>query len=350
MTDCPLSRQHPRPDSHPDSRPDSRHNHFPRADAARRCARDRAAAGLAAKWRADDALPGGICAAIDEVADLSPDRAIARLAPRLADRGWLRGRLEGALALLAADPFARPPLPLVGGGEGAGGLILVERGAVRLSLQLHSRESRAAPPAAALFVPGAAAVHVVAGAGAMLHLHHVEVDAGAASGQFTASTAARCHSDPPRALHAGETLILDTARSAFTVSGARPSDARGDVLLLELAVQPPSPLPIRSYDIATGRLIHVSASRRDSSFRTMALALLRSFHRADAAPLFVEATHADDFAARWNAVRELVALDPAAARPRLGTMAASDPHPEIRRAAAATLALYAPQEIAPCPA
>ena len=72
----------------------------------------------------------------------------------------------------------------------------------------------------------------------------------------------------------------------------------------------------------------------------MALTLLRHLGRTDAAPLFAEATQADDFALRWHAMRELVALDPAAALPRLTAMAAADPHPEVRRAAQATLALF----------
>lgn len=72
----------------------------------------------------------------------------------------------------------------------------------------------------------------------------------------------------------------------------------------------------------------------------MALTLLRHLGRTDAAPLFAEATQADDFALRWHAMRELVALAPAAALPRLTAMAAADPHPEVRRAAQATLALF----------
>lgn len=151
------------------------------------------------------------------------------------------------------------------------------------------------------------------------------------AGGFTASAAAPCRSERPRALCTGELIRLDTARQSWSLA-----DAARDVLLLELAVQPPSPLPIRAYDIASGRLFHVSASRRDSSFRQMALILLRHLGRTDAAPLFAAETRSEDFAARWHAMRELVALDPAAARPRLAAMAAADPHPEVRRAAAAT--------------
>jgi hypothetical protein len=236
--------------------------------------------------------------------------------------------------LLAADAFARPPLRIVGGGGVPGGMILAERGAIRLSLQLLPFETTA-PPATALFVPGRAAIRVLVAGGARLTLHHVALTATEEAGAFTAAGAAPCRNDPPRALLDGAMLRLDTARTSFTIAGPG-----RDVLLLELVVQPPSPLPMRSYDPGSGRLIHVSASRRDSSFRQMALGLLREMRRRDAASLFAAAVGAADFASRWAAMRDFVALDPAAAFPYLATMAAGDPHPDVRRAAASTLALY----------
>ncbi|WP_374525462.1 HEAT repeat domain-containing protein [Sphingopyxis sp.] len=323
----------------------SRHDHFPRHDPDR-CRRLRKAArGLESDWRTADAGPDGLVATIGALQDAPLDIVLHRLLPWLQHITWLRTRLAGALALLAVDPFARPPLRPVGGGEGAAGLILAERGHIRLSLQFHRVEQGGTQSSTAVFIPGAAAVRVLASGGAKLHRHHVALSEAEEAGLFSAATAAPCRSEPPRPLTDGELLCLDTTREAFSLA-----QASGDVLLLELAVQPPSPLPIRSYDIASGRLAHVSASRRDSSFRTMALALLRSFRRTDAAPLFAEATYTEDFAARWSALRELVALDPAAARPRVEAMAASDPHPEIRRAATATLALYPARKVEPCPA
>ena len=318
----------------------SRHYYFPRADAARRLAMRQAAGDLDTAWRAVDIAPGGLVAAIDALTGAPPDVAVTRLLPWLLDRQWLCGRLDAALALLAADPFARPPLRLVGGGDGgAGGLVLADRGAVRLTLQLRPVAATAPASAAAVFVPGRAALHILADGGASIRLHEVAVSAAEEGGGFTASAAASCRSDAPRPLCKGETLRLDTARQSFTLENGC-ARACGDVLLLELAVQPPSCLPIRAYDIASGRLTHVSASRRDSSFRAMALALLREFGRVDAAPLFAAETKAGDFAARWNAMRELVALDSATARPLLAAMAATDPHPEVRCAAAATHALF----------
>ncbi|KQZ77151.1 hypothetical protein ASE06_03330 [Sphingopyxis sp. Root214] len=314
----------------------SRHDHFPRANVARRLAMRRAVSDLDAAWRAADAAPDGLVTAIAALADASADVAIARLLPWLADTDWLRGRLDAALALLAADPFARPPMRMVGGSDGgAGGLVLADSGAIRLTLQLRPYTANSAAPGTAVFVPGRAAIHVLDCGGAELRAYAVAVSAAEEAGGFTASNAAPCLTQPPRPLRTGETLILDTARQSFTLQGTG-----HDVLLLELTVQPPSRLPIRAYDIASGRLTHISASRRDSSFRQMALALLRQLGRTDAAPLFIAETASEDFAARWNAMRELVALDPAAALPHLAAMAARDPHPEVRRAAAATHALF----------
>ncbi len=316
----------------------SRHDHFPRADTARRLAIRRAVSEMDAAWTTADTAPGGLLAAIDALADAAPNVAIDRLLPWLTDTHWLRDRLDAALALLAADPFARPPLRPVGGGNGGpGGVVLADRGAIRLTLQLWPFATHRPAPGPALFVPGRVALYILTSGGAQLCEHRVAVRVAEHAGGFTASAAARCHSDQPRPLRTGETLHLDTARESFTLL-----PGQGDVLLLELTVQPPSPLPIRAYDIASGRLLHVAASRRDSSFRQMALVLLRQLGRTDAAPLFVAETASADFAARWHAMRELVALDPAAARQPLAAMAAHDPHPEVRRAAAATGAMLSP--------
>lgn len=312
-----------------------------------------AASDLEAAWRSADAAPDGLLTAIAALADAPADVAISRLLPWLSDTRWLGGRLDAALALLAADPFARPPLRMVGGGDGGpGGLVLADRGAIRLTLQLRPFAANRVAPGAAVFVPGRAAIHILDGGGADLRPHVVEVGAAEEAGEFTAKDAAPCQTQPPRPLRTGEILILDTARQSFTLLGAG-----RDILYLELTVQPPSRLPIRAYDIASGRLTHISASRRDSSFRQMALTLLRQLGRTDAAPLFVAETASEDFAARWNAMRELVALDSAIALPHLAAMATTDPHPEVRAVAAAALALFdkpSPKgerlQEAPCPA
>ncbi|NIJ35469.1 hypothetical protein FHR22_000118 [Sphingopyxis panaciterrae] len=322
----------------------SRHDHFPVADLPRRQRMRAAATTLAERWKAEDDAPAGVRAAIRAVADLPPEQAIAAFAPWLGDTRWLEGRLGQALDLLAGDDFARPPLRPVGGGA-FGGLLLAEAGPVRLTLLVRPVEAGGGEEAAlALFAPGRVRLRILATGGAAVRFHHVAVTAAEEAGGFTAAAASPCITGRPRPLVTGETLSLDTAQEAISLTGGS-----GDVLMLEMAVQPPSPLPVRAYDVGSGRLVHVSASRRDSSFRGMALALLGAFGRTDATPLFAAETASEDFAARWHAMRELVALDPAAAHPHLAHMAASDPHPEVRRAAAATLAFFT-KESAPCPA
>lgn len=322
----------------------SRHDYFPVSDLSRCANMRRSAAALAATWAEGDQAPDGLLAAMRAVEQAPPETAVAALAPWIDDIGWLRDRLGQAMALLAGDVFARPPLRPVGD-SAFGGLLLAEAGPVRITLLVRRFEAAAASDATtALFAPGRMRLRILAAGGATIHRHYVNVSATEEAGGFAAATAPPCTTAAPRPLVTGEIFALDTAREAISLTGGT-----GDVLMLELAVQPPSPLPVRAYDVESGRLVHVSASQRDSSFRGMALALLRTLGRADAVPLFTAETKAVDFAARWNAMRELVALDSAAAAAPLACMAASDPHPEVRRAAAATLTLFG-REAAQCPA
>src|SRR3546814_9125336 len=53
---------------------------------------------------------------------------------------------------------------------------------------------------------------------------------------------------PPRSTRTDTLFPYTTLFRSFSLSGGH-----GDIVLLELAVQPPSRLPIRAYDTATGR-------------------------------------------------------------------------------------------------
>ncbi len=216
----------------------SRHDHFPRHDAARRAAIRAAVASLDAAWAIADTAPDGLLTAIAAQADAAPAAAIAALRPWLADRRWLAARIDSALALLRADPFARPPLRAFGGGEGSGGdaapggLVFAERDHVRLALRFWPRATRPPPAAPAVFVPGRAALHILASGGARLCLHQVAVAPAEEAGIFTARAAAPCQSDPPRPLQTGETLDLDTARESFTLT--RPDGSDTGLILSQL--------------------------------------------------------------------------------------------------------------------
>src|SRR3546814_6418614 len=77
--------------------------------------------------------------------------------------------------------------------------------------------------------------------GAAIAFHRVAVSAAEEAGAFTAAGASPCVSDPARPLITGETLTLDSARTAFSLAGGS-----GDIVLIELAVQPPSRLDRKS--------------------------------------------------------------------------------------------------------
>jgi HEAT repeat protein len=89
--------------------------------------------------------------------------------------------------------------------------------------------------------------------------------------------------------------------------------------------------------IATFGFAGASSTDEVSSRTQMMLALLRTMDRQDAVPLIVDMLEDPNFYARWQAMRELLALDADAALPHLRSLAHCDPHPEVRAAAAATL-------------
>ena len=83
------------------------------------------------------------------------------------------------------------------------------------------------------------------------------------------------------------------------------------------------------------RFIGASSTDEASSRVQMMVSLLRAMEREDALPLIVEALASPQFYTRWHVMREMLAMDAEAALPSLRRMAAGDPHPEVRAAAAA---------------
>jgi hypothetical protein len=333
----------------------SRHDHFPRSDRVRRKALHQAELGLADALRAEDEAPGGIIAAMRQQSESDPLAIFTALLPWLSDDAWIGARLAKLSALGRADPFAMPPVRIFSGAALAG-LILAEADPITLSLMV--RPFNAPPPRApsVIFSPGHGLTRIVKPGGARLDRYQVAVSAEELAGGFRAATAAPCMAVGSAPLVSGQLIQVDQGCESFNLIGAC-----SDIVMVQLFVRTPTRLPMREYDPATGRLVRVAASGRATSFRQMGLALLRAFGRRDAVPQFVAALDDPDFAMRWQVMRELTALDPVAALPHLARLAATDPHPEVRAAAAATLPLVrehlaraAPvpasqKEAAPCP-
>ncbi len=314
----------------------SRHDHYPRHDIKRRRAMASAARALSADWAQQDQAPGGMVHAMQQwQAHGQPggaDGLFDAMMRWMSDLGWLHERIEAMITLSRRDDFAQPPVRQFAKGQ-LGGLAIAECGAITLSLMLHSHgDHPPAPTTSAVFTAGHGLVRVVRAGGASADHYRVALSDAERAGIFLASAAAPCRFAGRQMLTDTSLLRVDQSCESFNLVGAS-----GDIVLLQLYVHSPSLLPMREYDIASGRLVRAAAPDRGSSFRLMNLALLRALGRRDAAPVFAAAAAQGDFSARWQAMRELIALDTAAALPHLAAMAADDPHPEVRRAAASAL-------------
>ncbi|HEU0099796.1 MAG TPA: HEAT repeat domain-containing protein [Allosphingosinicella sp.] len=248
--------------------------------------------------------------------------------------GALTQVLGALIGAAAQDPYFRPDFP-VASSEVHSGLLLFDRPALTLTLGVMSADAIAAKRAerkggASLTFTGRRLVfHFIKGGGATLSLWEAP---GIGPG-FTAGSSGSCRLVGRRRIEDGQKLAIDGRRFTFIVE-----EAERDIVFV--GAETPlecGPLSVE-YDSATLRFIGASSTDEASSRTQMMLALLRMMDRRDAAPLFRELLRSELFYARWQTMREFVALDPAAALPHLREMAAGDPHGEVRRAAAQTLA------------
>ena len=97
-----------------------------------------------------------------------------------------------------------------------------------------------------------------------------------------------------------------------------------------------APLSVE-YDSETGAYVGCSATGDTSSRIQMITTLLRKLDHRAAFPAIAAFLDHPDFFVRWHVMKELLGLDVHAALPHLKRMAASDPHPDPRRAARAVL-------------
>ncbi|MEA3038876.1 MAG: hypothetical protein QOE79_1389 [Sphingomonadales bacterium] len=295
-------------------------------------------AGAVARLPAFAALASGLAAAEREGAD-----AVLALARALLDdEAAVRACLDLLITTAARDPFFRPPLRAVNG-QVQSGLVLFHRPALTVQLVAMSADGiaekrfrRGAGPASIFFTGQRSVFRFLDAGGATLSLWEVpEIDA-----RFAAEGSGRCRLVGRRALADGDRIEVDGRRHAFLVEEA-PRD-----LVYVQATTPLGAGPVTAeYDWATRRLVGTSSTDDASSRIQLMLTLLRASGRRDAAPLFAELAASGPFHARWQAMREFLGLDAEAALPSLRAMAAADPHPEVRSAAAETLgALLEPQE------
>ncbi|HEX8622317.1 MAG TPA: HEAT repeat domain-containing protein [Allosphingosinicella sp.] len=274
--------------------------------------------------------------------------AVLGLARRfVGDDAAVAAVLDSAVAAAAADPFCRPPLRasrnLV-----QDGLLLFGDPALTIQVAVTSADALAVkrasgePPPPISFTGELGLYRFVRSGGAWLSFW----SAPFIGPDFTASAGGRCRLRERRRLADGDLLEVDGRCEAFTV------DSAGSDLVYLFAATPLEAGPVGvDYDPVSLEPVAAGSTDDAGSRIQMMLALLRTMDRRDAAPLFAEALSARHFHARWQAMREFLALDAELALPHLEQMAAADPHPEVRAAAGATLAAFFPEtaeRVAPC--
>ncbi len=319
-------------------------------------------------WLEDKAARAATAAAMRDLAEaIAAIPAIVRLKQRLkpaAERGAdavlaLAGRLirdDSAIAALlgaaisaaAADPFCRPPLrasrnPVQDGLLLFADPLLTVQVAVMSADALAVKRASGGPPPAISFTGQRSLFRFVKAGGAVMSVW----SAPFIGPDFTFTGSGRCRLRERRRLGEGEVVEFDGRRETFLIDSID-----GDLVYL-FASTPLEAAPVGvDYDPLTLEPVAASSTDDAGSRIQMMLALLRTLGRRDAAPLFAEALSDRHFHMRWQAMREFLALDAELALPHLERMAGADPHPEVRAAAAATLAAFFPEtaeRLEPCP-
>ena len=276
-----------------------------------------------------DALPGEDTAAVIDVC-----------AALLCQDGWTEALLARISTEMRADPYFEPPFIALQN-DVQTGLVLLDDRRVGISLgvapldRLAARKLGPRGRTAIAFSGHASVIRVLRGGGARLSFW----DAPAPGMDFTGT--GRCTFAGEHVLTDGELLRIDGRTRSFVIERAS-----GDVVLLQATIRTGAAPFLVEYDSATLDCIAIGAADEQASRIQMLASLIGALGRRDAGPALAQAAASPHGFVRWHAMREWLALDAAAALPALATMAADDPHPQVRDTARAALALFERREAA----
>jgi hypothetical protein len=254
----------------------------------------------------------------------------------MGDEAALEEVMDCLVGAAAADAFFRPACRTVNT-EVHSGLLLLDTPLLTLFLAIFPVDTLAAkrrsrPDADSIVFPGHRTLYkfIRSGAATLSLWEAPTIEAA-----FRGSDSGQCRFLERRTLADGDVLELDGRRHSFVIEHAE----RDLVYVQAVTSAGRAPLTVE-YDSRTFRFVAASSTDEVSSRTQMMLALLREMERADAIPTFITMLESPHFYARWQAMRELLALDAEIGLPHLRTMARRDPHPEVRSAAEATLAAF----------
>ncbi|HEY0149669.1 MAG TPA: HEAT repeat domain-containing protein [Allosphingosinicella sp.] len=258
----------------------------------------------------------------------------------MADEQGLADLFSHLIGAAATDPFFRPALRSLSSPIHSG-ILLVETPALLLFAAVMPADALAAKRlgrdgARSIVFPGHRSLYkfIRSGGATFSFWEAPQIEAG-----FTATASSRCRMVERRRIEDGELLEIDGRKHSFVIE-----HATGDLFYLQATVNVERAPVTVEYDSDTFELVGASSTDEISSRTQMMLAMLRTMDRADAVPVMIEMLDNPHFYARWQAMRELLALDAEAALPHLQAMAEGDPHPEVRATAGATLAACFPAD------
>jgi len=267
--------------------------------------------------------------AFDGIAAPTAEKVAAASAALFADDGWVATLVDGLAKAMRADPFFYPPFrPL--STDVHSGLLVYEHDLVSIAAgvstaaQLGAKKSGARGPTSIGFNGQLCVFKFVRAAGARFSFW----EAPCITADFTAANAGRCVSTGERDLEDGEILVVDGRRQSYVIERLR-----GNLVVLQASiVVDQAPLSVE-YDSASGAFAGCSATDDTSSRIQMVTTLLRKLDCDAAVPAMAALLDHPDFFVRWHVMKEMLGLDVEAALPHLKRMAATDPHPDPRRAA-----------------
>jgi hypothetical protein len=268
--------------------------------------------------------------------DRSPAALIAAAERFMGRTDEISQLIREMIAQSAADPFFRPPFGIVIS-EVVTGFLLCADPPLTIALGVTSADSLAAKKSG---VRGATSIGFTGlltsyrwlkGGGATLSFW----EAPRRGGEFTAQQGGHCRLTGRRTLADGDCFTQDGRYQSFVIE-----HATSDMICLQAAVHAEEAPLATEYDSRTLAYVGASSADEASSRTEMMVSLLRLMDRGDAIPEIAGLLDSSPFHTRWHVMREFLAMDSDAAFPHLQRMASSDPHPDVRSAAAQTLAMF----------
>lgn len=226
-----------------------------------------------------------------ESAALADCPSLARL---FGDHSWALHFVERFVAVhtsaLSAHPLGHVALRF----QAKPGLATIQLAySGRANLSLVAFAPRAIPPAESVCFAGGERHEMALAGGAAIRLFTLDGDSG---GRARISCA-------ERNWRAGEYICIEDPRRTRTIDRADKG-----LVVLRLAREAVEPVPSREF-LCDGALLHVASGDRAESRAEMAAEVLGAMGRRDAAPALADMARAGSDHLRWQALRQLLALD-----------------------------------------